>query len=682
MPGDRLKTLYQVKLDQAKNMQPTRTEFLFMPGPVPKAVFYILTFASLAVMTGQFVVMARAWWRGKKNEPALPWWPEVARLVLGQRKVKGSRPRSGAPMHLMLFYGFVALTLATTLLAMATYAPLVGIPNWHRGAYFLLYEATFDVLGAMFVVGCVWALARRLGAGRPPTLKGDKTDIAALVILLVCGVTGFVLEAARMAADPHVWDVWSPVGHGLAQVIGPLSPPVYVGLWWFHMAWVWAFFVMLPRMRLRHIVVGTLVATQRPARPMGALAKVAMEDVEATGVVGAVEAKDFSQWHLASLDACMECGRCTEVCPANGVGKTLDPRQIVQGVRTAGDSPLLDSLREDDLWACTTCHACVEACPVSIRHVDLIVDVRRNLVAEGKLAGPQAMMLRQVGSTGHAWGQADNVREDWMKGLDVPLCRDGAPFEYLFWVGCAGATDPGAVKTTKAVARLLRAAGVSFACLGREEACTGDPARRTGDEFTFQAMAEQNTSVFGRYGVTKVVTACPHCFNSLRNEYGDFGAEMEVWHHTQLLAKLVQEGKLEPASADGGVTLHDPCYLARVNNEADAPRALLGVESDFNEDISLWARETLHPLPVVTGLVEPERHAQKTLCCGAGGGRMWADDAPGHRPADRRAQELLATGAPTIAVACPFCRIMLEPALADRRLADVSELLLEANPEA
>ncbi len=665
-------------------MQPTRTEFLFMPGPLPKVIFYGLTFAVFGWMVWQFVVMARDWRRGRADEPSLPWWPQVVRLVLGQRKVMGSRPRSGAPMHLKIFYGFLALLLATTLLALATYSPLVGIPNWHRGNYYLAYEATFDVMGVVFVLGCAWALARRLGAGRPATLKGDNSDLVTIVVLLGCGVTGYVVEAARISADPHPFDVWSPVGYGLARFMGTLQPPVYIFLWWFHVLWVWAFFALLPRMRLRHLVVGTMAAGTRPSRHMGALATVSMASVEETGVIGAVVAKDLTRWQLSSLDACMECGRCTEVCPANGVGKTLDPRQIVQGIRSAGEGPLLARLAEDDLWACTTCNACVEACPVSIRQVDLIVDVRRNLVAEGKLSGSQATMLRQVGSTGHAWGQPATGREDWMKGLDVPLCRDGKPFEYLFWVGCAGATDPGAVKTTKAVARLMKLAGVSFACLGQEESCTGDPARRTGDEFTFQALAEGNVSVFERYKVTKVVTACPHCFNSLRNEYKDFGAAMEVWHHSQLLADLVRSGKLTPAVVgEGGVTLHDPCYLARVNNESDAPRAVLGAETDYNKDISLFVRENLMPVPQASTVVEPEHHAQKTLCCGAGGGRMWADEPPGQRPAGRRVDELLATGAKTVAVACPFCRIMLEPALTqksdDVQMADIAELLLEAN---
>jgi Fe-S oxidoreductase len=320
------------------------------------------------------------------------------------------------------------------------------------------------------------------------------------------------------------------------------------------------------------------------------------------------------------------------------------------------------TISEEALWQCTTCHACVEACPVLIRHVDLIVDSRRNLVSEGALSGPAAVMLRQTASTDHAWGAARGGREDWMKGLDIPLCRNGVEFEYLFWVGCAGATDPGAIKTTKAVADLLKKAGVSFACLGNEEACTGDPARRVGEEFLYQEKAMGNAALFEAYGVKKVVTACPHCFNTLKNEYGEFGARMEVFHHTQLLQQLVRKGDLLAAKAPKGeVAYHDPCYLSRVNEEAEAPRA------------------------IVQGMSDPEFSRNKTRCCGAGGGRMWMEEPPAQRPNNARAEQLLATGAKTVAIGCPFCRIMLGDSLKQARpddeirLVDLAEMLQEAN---
>ena len=673
-------------------MTPTREEFLHIGQGKP--IFYILIFLSLGIMAWQIVGRIRVWMQGRPigGEPAkgirywiptrtqaVKWLSNIWSYVLLQRKVRTSRRRSGAPMHLLLFYGFLSMLLATTILAINTYGPW----KFHQGAFYLGYEFAFDVLGLMLVVGCLWALMRRVRAGKSPSAPQTTapSDYGVLALLLAIGVTGYLLEAARLGNYAYHdaledWNRASIVGFALAKLVGPVSDGGYVVIWWVHAALIMAMFATLPRWRLRHIVMAVMSTAGQPEREMGHLAPISMEEVERTEKIGVSVPADYSRWHLMSLDACMECGRCTEVCPAHGAGKILNPKRIVQDIRGAMvlNSPVAAAVSEEALWACTMCNACVEACPVLIRHVDLIVDARRNLVAEGALAGTGATMLRQLGSTGHAWGQPANDREKWMEGLEIPLCRDGAEFEFLFWVGCAGATDPGAIKTTKAVAELLTKAGVKFACLGREEACTGDPARRVGEEFLFQDKAAQNASVFERYGVKKVVTACPHCFNSLKNEYGDFGARLEVFHHTQLLQQLISKGSLVSAKPGRGeVAIHDPCYLGRINNEADAPRALLGIEPRLNE------------LGHVPGNPEePAHYGRKTLCCGAGGGRMWMEEAPEQRPSNRRAEELVATGAKTIALGCPFCRIMLDaavPQVTDEsiRLVDLAELLQEAN---
>lgn len=701
---------------------PTREEFHLIGEW--KYLFYFLIYLSLAIMAYQIVQRMRVWMKGKPigwggemrkgirywipDRPAIKrWLGNFSTYILGQKKVRTSRRKSGAPMHLFIFYGFLSLFLATILLALATYAPYLGIPNWHKGVYYLTFETTFDVLGLLFVIGVAWALIRRISLEnrklgqaalaadneqfekqqvdkRRKPVSSAWTDYATLALLLVIGLTGYWLEAARISNNPHDFDRSSVVGYAWAQLQGPVSDNLYRFVWWFHMAWIFVFFAVLPRMRIRHIVMAIASAAGKPEQPMGELKPISMEEVEQTEKIGVSHAADYSRWHLMSLDACMECGRCTEVCPAWNVGKVLNPKQVVQDIRDAmvsGD-PVAPLISEEALWACTTCNACVEACPVLIRHVDLIVDVRRNLVAEGKLAGSGAVMLRQVASTSHAWGQPASNREDWMKGLDIPLCRDGGDFEFLFWVGCAGATDPGAVKTTKAVADLLKKAGVKFACLGKEEACTGDPARRVGEEFLFQDKATQNASVFERYKVKKVVTACPHCFNTLKNEYGQFGAMLEVYHHSQLLESLVSKGALLAASPKkGDVVYHDPCYLARVNNEADAPRALAGGETGLNESSHVPDHDSRKG-----SLAEPEHYGRKTLCCGAGGGRMWMEEPPTQRPSNRRAEELVATGAKTVAVACPFCRIMLGDSLKQVKpdeeinLVDLAELLQQANP--
>lgn len=693
-------------------MEPTRKEFLYITQG-EKVLFYVLIYFSLALLVYQILLRVRLWRQGKPSEGLLglrEWAKNIWSYVLLQRKVKSSRKRSGAPLHLLIFYGFLSLFLATTLLAINTYGPW----DFHRGNYYLAYEVTFDLLGLLFVIGVGWAFFRRLRMAREgarmvalAAAEGDPSmasqleqnrryplshhlnDLLTLGLLFLLGVTGYWLEASRMSVSPQPeWaspehNIWSPVGYGLSQLQGTVSIGFYKFVWWFHAAWVMVFFAVIPRMRIRHIVLAILSSAGKPDRPMGELVPITMEEVERTEKIGASHAPDLSRWHLLSLDACMECGRCTEVCPAWKVGKVLNPKQLVQDARSAMGSgtALAETISEEALWQCTTCNACVEACPVLIRHVDVIVDVRRNLVAEGRFAGTGATMLRQVSSTGNAWGAPASSREDWMKGLDVPLAREKGTFEVLFWVGCAGATDPGAIKTTRAVAELLSKAGVDYACLGNEEACTGDPARRVGDEFLYQEKAAQNIATFERYGVKRIVTPCPHCFNTLQHEYGKIGEDgkYEVMHHSQLLAELIAEGKLKSASSSADMTYHDPCYLARVNNESDAPRAVLGSHTSLNEK---------NVLPDATeagdSLREPKNYARKTLCCGAGGGRMWMEEPPAQRPGDNRARELLATGAKTVAVACPFCRIMLDASIKavtddEIRLIDLAEAMQEAN---
>lgn len=665
-----------------------------MDGTPAKAIFYVLTFLSIGVMFWQIFGRAKYWMKGQK----LTWKPHYVKgiltYVLGQRKVMGSRPRSGAPMHLFIFYGFLGLLLATTLLALASYAPLLGLENWHRGNYYLAYEAIFDTFGILFLVGVSWAFVRRyrlskqLGEPTPDPQSGklarssnpittEWKDFAVLALLFILGFGGFLLEAARIAADPKPWDHFSYVGFAMAQFLPRLSPEGYKAIWWGHMVFVWVFFMALPQMRLKHILVATLTASGTGEHPMGRLPNSGGE------VAGAAFATDYSRWHLMSLDACMSCGRCTEVCPAYGSGKELNPKQVVQDIHRAltTSKPVAEVVTEEALWQCTTCNACVEACPVLIRHVDLIVDARRNLVGEGKLSGTTTVMLRQVGATQSAWGQDSHAREDWMSGLGIPLCRNKVEFDYLFWVGCAGATDPGAVKTTKAFAKLLQKAGVKFACLGKEEACTGDAARRVGDEATFDHQLQSNQTVFERYGVKKIVTCCPHCLNTFRNEYG-IDDRVEVLHHTELLDQLVQQGKLKRATPQAGsLTYHDPCYLARVNNISDAPRRLVGENArlDSNTPLMLQAKQANSDV-----LAEPIHKGKKTLCCGAGGGRMWMEEEPDKRPSTKRTEELLATGAKTVAVSCPFCRIMLDASIKqisedDIKLVDMAEVLQEAN---
>ncbi len=648
--------------------EPTRYEFMHISSS-GKTLFYVLIYLSIFIMILQFFDRWRVWRKGKP----IDWKPNIIRNfvenILLQKKVRSSRKKDAAPMHLMIFYGFATLFLATTLLAINTYGPW----HFHKGIYYLGYEMVVDIMGLVYVIGVCWAIYRRVWA-RPKTLQHVVSDNWALLILLFLGLSGFILEAARMSNHPQYFDWSAPIGYGISKLLSHVSNEAYVLIWWIHAISVYVFFITLPRMKLKHIVMAVVSSTLKPNEKMGELKPIRMEDVEKTGKIGVTQMEDYSQWQLLSLDACMECGRCTEVCPAYLAGKELDPRKVVQGIRVYqnDDGAFVNSVGEDPLWSCTTCHACVEACPVLIRHVDLLVDMRRGEVAEGKLSGSGAVMLRQMGSTSNAWGASSETREDWMKNKEVPLAREKKEFDVLFWVGCAGATDPGAMKTTQAVSDLLQKAGVDYACLGKEESCTGDSARRVGDEFLYQQMVMQNMDVFKKYRFKKIITPCPHCFHTLKNEYNQFDKEADVeWnyqveHHSQFIHELIEEGKLKPADKTGKkVVFHDPCYLSRVNNEFEAPRAVLNGDDN-------------------TPLLEPVNKKTKTLCCGAGGGRMWMEEEPDKRPGNRRSAELVQTGADHIAVGCPFCRIMVGDSVKqvtekDISILDLAELVNESN---
>jgi Fe-S oxidoreductase len=416
---------------------------------------------------------------------------------------------------------------------------------------------------------------------------------------------------------------------------------------------------------------------------------------------GVAAVEQFTWKGLLDFTTCTECGRCQDQCPAWNTGKPLSPKLVVLSLRDhayakapyllagGGKTPtgeergtpeqlagvpasaLAESQRPlvggaeaagiidpDALWACTTCGACVEQCPVDIEHVDHIVDMRRYQVMIESSFPPEAgAMLRNLENKGNPWGAPSGGREDWTKGLDfaVPRAGDGADFEYLFWVGCAGALEDRAKQTTRAVATLLHQAGVSFAILGEGETCTGDPARRIGNEFLFQLLAQQNVETLnGTFGDRpaerrKIVASCPHCFNTLRNEYGQLGGDYRVVHHTQLLAELVATGALTPIRpVDGGLTWHDPCYLGRHNQVYTPPRELLGAVGPVSE------------MP---------RNSERSFCCGAGGARMWMEERIGKRINTERVEEALATGANTIAVGCPFCFTMLGDGVTGKQAA-------------
>jgi Fe-S oxidoreductase len=384
---------------------------------------------------------------------------------------------------------------------------------------------------------------------------------------------------------------------------------------------------------------------------------------------GAGTAADLTWKQILDGYSCTECGRCQDACPAFATGKILSPKLLIMGIRDQvlerSEAPIAgNGVPEDMIWDCVTCGACVEVCPVSIEHVDHIVDLRRHLVmVESSFPAEAEPMLRDVERSSNPWGKPQTERAAWAEALGVRVLEPGEPPpDYLYWVGCAASFDERARLAAESTAKLLQAAGVDFAILGPRESCTGDPARRMGNEYVFQAFAEQNVATLDEAGVTKIVASCPHCFNTLANEYPDFGGRYEVVHHTELLADLVREGRLAPAGDAGSITYHDSCYLARHNDVRSAPRELVAA---------------------VGTPIEMGRSGRQTFCCGAGGAHMWMEER-GSGINEERVREAAETGAGTLAVACPFCTVMLDDGVRasgkELRVVDVSTLLAESLP--
>ena len=644
--------------------------------PWMQVVFFAMILASFAWLAWQLEDRRRRWRKGRRPGFERDWRVWLERLVvyaLAQKRVH--RKSLGALLHLLLFSGFLVLTIGTTLLAIAHDGPY----NFHHGWYYLIYELTMDVFGVAFILGCLLAMYRR-AFRKPPSLGHNRSDWWLLCLLLSLGITGFAVETLRM----HYTQVQAPIAHW--STVGWLidtsllrglslgaAKSAHLAVWWLHAILVGLLFATLPVNRFLHIITGPLNIATRPNRPMGALVPLTMEEVEQTGRTGVNQLADFTQSQLLSLDACMECGRCEEACPATASGKPLSPKAVVVDLRrlmSLGGGDVHESIRDETLWSCTMCQACVQECPVLIGHVDLISDMRRDLIGEGKLSGPPARSLQQIGNQANPYGRPNADRLAWAEGLDVPTVETNPDFEYLFWVGCAASFDPRAQKVARATAELLKKAGVNFAVLGKEESCTGDPARRIGDEFLFQERAQTNIETLTRRKVRKIVTPCPHCHNTIKNEYPQFGGTYEVQHHASLLAELVQSGRLPNETKTDGVgpiTLHDPCYLARVNGETEATRRVIGAAT------SAQVRE----MP---------RSGKKTFCCGAGGGRMWFEELPEQRVSRLRAEEAVATGAQTLATACPFCLNMMTDGMAgtaggeEVKVLDIAELLLSRQP--
>ncbi len=647
----------------------TRTLF-FHISLLQQVLFYALSLVALGVLVWGIYRRYKIWKQGQPVPKIADWIPRI-RIFLQQalehRRIV--RRKYAGALHLGIFYGMLVLFIGTCIVAIEHWGELVFGPHWfYKGWFYLVCKIFLDIAGVLLIIGVLMALGRRYFA-KPVSVGNAPIDLPFLLLLLFAGISGFLLEGSRLVLvhPPISVTRFEPVGALVSSLMPGMTVASYEIVWWIHAFIVLGVIAILPYGRWLHLFTIPPTIIGQPDRAMGVLANISMEQVEQTERMGYANSGDLTRWELMSLDACMECGRCTDACPANKVGKELNPKQIVLDLRRMAQSNsglTTDVISDESLWACTNCHACVRECPALIRHVDLLDGIRRFRVAEGRLAGSAAKTLRQLGSRENPWGLPSSQRLDWANGLDVQKAAVDDGREVLMWVGCAGAFDPRTQKITRAFAELMTQAGVNFTVLGPKERCTGDPARRIGDDFLYQELAQKNIETLNSINAKIVVTQCPHCFHTIKNEYPQLGGNFEVLHHTQLLQRLVDEGRLTlPGNFADSVTYHDPCFLGRVNAETEAPRKLL--------------RGTMQ-LP----LAEPERRESKTFCCGAGGGRMWMEEPPTQRPGVERAKELIATGAKTVATGCPFCKIMIGDSVAQvggedaPAVMDISEVMI------
>ena len=621
------------------------------------------------------------------------------RVFLGLRNVifqgKLFKDFGGGIMHALMFWGFLAFAFYSIDVFLTGLNPssTFFLTGWPEYAIFF----TVDVFAIIVVADVVYAVVRRWVV-RVKRYHGYNGFEASFILFLIASLMVSYLILSALRIDGYTHGIPGEVMGNLPASVTPISAIVasiipsislssavdlYWSIWSFHVIIFLVFLAYIPSSKHLHLVAAPFNVLLTDEKPRGQLSYI---DFEKETKFGATDIRDFSWKDYLDFYSCTECGRCTAACPANLTGKTLSPRDIIWDLRMA----LLDQgneirrhdkskpdevfktvlnnvIKEEDLWSCTTCSACVEECPVMINHVDKIVDMRRSLVLnQGRAPKGITDMYANMESYQSPWTNDPSTRADWAKGLNVPdLSKNpGQKFEYLFWVGCSGSYDPRNQEISKALVKVFEKAGVSYAILGTEEKCTGDPARRSGNEYQFQSLQTQNVETFQKYGVKKVVTMCPHCFNTFKNEYNT-KVNLEVVHHTEFIDSLLKEGKisLKEKTETEKFTYHDSCYLGRYNRVFDAPRNIIG--------------------RVTSNYQEMEMNKTKGLCCGAGGARMWMEENVGTKISHKRIEQADKINASVVVTACPYCMSMLDDARKvtnkeeKMKVKDIAELVAE-----
>jgi Fe-S oxidoreductase len=622
--------------------------------------------------------------------------------VFGQKKLL--KDKKSGTMHVMFFYGFLLVQFGAIDLIWKGLAPGSHLPLGPLYPYFTFFQ---EIVVFIILVGVIWGFYRRY---IEKLVRLKRGFLAGLVYLFLTGLMLCTLLANGMDIVWHGSDAsWSePVAQAIAAIFSWLPKTAAAALffvfWWGHLLFLLAFLVYVPQGKHAHLIAGIANVWLGRTHKVGQLSTIDFED-ETQETFGVSKIEDFNQKQLVDLYACVECGRCTNMCPASGTGKMLSPRELILKLRnhltekgaavtsrqpwmpaplfkhTRGNQLAMASeaaaalesdvslignvITEEEIWACTTCRNCEDQCPVMNEHVDKIIDLRRYLVlTEGKLDADAQRAMTNIERQGNPWGINRKERVNWRDGreeIHVPTAKElkkaGEEFEYLFFVGSMGSYDNRSQKIAQSLAHVLNLAGVKFAILGNEEKNSGDTPRRIGNEFLFQELANANIETFKKYDVKKIVTIDPHAFNTLKNEYPEFGLEAEVYHHTELLCQLIKEGKLTPKNpVNEVISFHDSSYLGRYNEVYDAPR------------------EILKSIPGVQ-LVEAERNRENAMCCGAGGGRMWMEEHAGTRINVARTEQLLALNPTMIGSGCPYCLTMISDGTKAKEVDDQVQTL-------
>ncbi|MCX7797451.1 MAG: heterodisulfide reductase-related iron-sulfur binding cluster [Melioribacter sp.] len=612
----------------------------------------------------------------------------VLKIAFGQTKLL-REPIAGI-IHFLIFWGFIVFLLAVLESIIQGFYSKFSFASW--GKFYEFISFIQDVFGLLVIISVLFALYRRF-IQRVPRLVVDKEGSldAAIILLLILGVviSMYGQYSSQIAQNnfSYLKNEFRPISYFLSKIIFikgiSIAQISYEVFWWIHIILIFSFLNFLPYSKHFHVISSIPnVYFSKFDEEKFTLKKINLED-ENINQYGVADFEHLTWKQILDGYACTECGRCTDACPASNTGKKLSPREIIKNIRkrTETKAPFIingsqesngkflihDYISDEEVWACTTCGACVIECPVMIEHVDTIVDLRRNLVLmESNFPSELNIVFKNIETNFTPWSFNSQDRANWAEGMNIKTMAEDPNCEILFWVGCAGSFDARYQKVTKAIAKLMQNANIEFRILGTEEKCTGDTARRLGNEYLAQMLIQENIETLNKYNVKKIVTGCPHCYNTLKNEYPMFGGVYEVIHHTELIISLLKENKLKlnNASEFMKVTYHDSCYLGRYNKIYNAPRESLAMIENLE-------------------MIEMKRNKDRGFCCGAGGGRMFLEETEGKRINEDRTKEALDTGANIIASACPFCMIMISDGLKSLnksegvQVKDIAEIIAE-----